>query len=350
MSPGKGPTEQLPRTRTAFREPHHQRVGQCRADAAKRYHRAQRRDQRIDPQHDDDEPVQRAEQRARRQGRRQRQQLERPNRVISSVPTEAGQKATEPTEISSWPDITTNARPRGDRSAAPSHETCQDRCRLAKKCVLVENREEANTDANTTRSHVAAGKWRSACGLHAAATCSMAVAANGIAAVRRASAEPGNSPMRRPRLHHEIAIADAHQFFGFRGDHEHTAALRGEIAISFRISVLALHVEAAGRLVQQEQARLGCKPSPDDDLLLIAAAQGADRLLAAGNHDVQPSDQIVGKAFLAAAIDETARMLSNERRFGRAIDWRETESGKSSAFAAPVFGDEAGILARTRSA
>ena len=52
---------------------------------------------------------------------------------------------------------------------------------------------------------------------------------------------------------------------------------------------LGADVDAAGRLVEDEQPRLGRQPLGQDDLLLVAARQRADHLLDAGHLDVELS-------------------------------------------------------------
>ena len=53
-------------------------------------------------------------------------------------------------------------------------------------------------------------------------------------------------------------------------------ALLGKVEDQLVDLVLRAHVDAAGRLVQQQHLRLGQKPAADDDLLLVAAGERAD--------------------------------------------------------------------------
>ena len=51
-------------------------------------------------------------------------------------------------------------------------------------------------------------------------------------------------------------------------------ALLGQVDDQLVDLVFRAHVDAAGRLVQQQHLRLGQEPAADDDLLLVAAGEG----------------------------------------------------------------------------
>ena len=85
------------------------------------------------------------------------------------------------------------------------------------------------------------------------------------------------SPSRRTI----IRSAHAQQFGQFRGNQDDGHALAGEIG-DHRVDVgLGLDVDALGRLVEDEHARLGRQPFGKHDLLLVAAGKRADRLVVA---------------------------------------------------------------------
>jgi hypothetical protein len=59
------------------------------------------------------------------------------------------------------------------------------------------------------------------------------------------------------------------------------------------------HVDAARRLVEDQEARLRSEPAGQQRLLLIAAGEQADRLLRVGGADVEEPDEPVGDLVLA---------------------------------------------------
>ena len=63
--------------------------------------------------------------------------------------------------------------------------------------------------------------------------------------------------------------------------------------------LLGAHVDAAGRLVEDQQPRLGRQPARQQHLLLVAARERPDGRLDAGGLDAQPLDVVGGQLLLA---------------------------------------------------
>ena len=63
------------------------------------------------------------------------------------------------------------------------------------------------------------------------------------------------------------------------GEHDDRQALAGERAEQLVEVVLRADVDAAGRVVEQEDLRAEREPARDDHLLLVAAGQRRDRIL-----------------------------------------------------------------------
>ena len=82
-----------------------------------------------------------------------------------------------------------------------------------------------------------------------------------------------------PRAHHEEPVAHAQDLGELRGDHDDPEPLAGQLAQAVVDLHLGADVHPARRLVAEEDARPGEEPLADDDLLLVAAAQGDDFLL-----------------------------------------------------------------------
>ena len=67
--------------------------------------------------------------------------------------------------------------------------------------------------------------------------------------------------------------------------------------------VLGADVDAAGRVVQDEDPRLGHQPLGDDDLLLVAAREGLDRDVDRGRLDGEALGELEGLGELGVAVD-----------------------------------------------
>src|ERR1700688_2782173 len=82
-----------------------------------------------------------------------------------------------------------------------------------------------------------------------------------------------NPPLR----HDKHAITKIGKLFRFGGYDEHRHAASGESADKPMDFGAGADVDAARGLIKDEHVRLRLQPSSDDDLLLVAAAQLADR-------------------------------------------------------------------------
>ena len=68
---------------------------------------------------------------------------------------------------------------------------------------------------------------------------------------------------------------------------------------------LGPHVNAARRLIEDEQAGLGVEPFAEDHFLLVAAREGSSCLLHAGGADVEALAERFGRFFLFLALHQT---------------------------------------------
>ena len=71
-------------------------------------------------------------------------------------------------------------------------------------------------------------------------------------------------------------------------------------------------IDAARRLIHDQNARLGDEPFRQHYLLLIASRQLADNLLGAAGADAEAGDGIAGKPHLAQTVDDIARSQALE--------------------------------------
>ena len=118
--------------------------------------------------------------------------------------------------------------------------------------------------------------------------------------------------------------------------------MRGKIGDQSKNFGLRPHVEAAGRLIEQQQMRVGCKPLGEDDLLLISAAQRADGLMTAGDLDAQPRNHLICKARLPAWRDQAQCILQSAQVRKRNVP--RDRQRKVQPLAAPVLGYESDLL------
>ena len=96
-----------------------------------------------------------------------------------------------------------------------------------------------------------------------------------LASPRRAR----TSATSRPLAHHQDAVAHAQDLRQLARDHQDRQALLRELAHQAVDLGLGADVDAAGRLVQDQDARLGREPFAEHHLLLVAAGELADDLL-----------------------------------------------------------------------
>ena len=92
---------------------------------------------------------------------------------------------------------------------------------------------------------------------------------------------PSRVAATRPSRMHEHAVGDVDQLRQVAGVEEDRVAPGGEVAHQLEDLALGADVDAAGRVVEQEHARLGQQHLAEDHLLLVAAGEGAGELLRA---------------------------------------------------------------------
>ena len=135
---------------------------------------------------------------------------------------------------------------------------------------------------------------------------------------------------------HHDPVAHAQELGQLRGDQDDGQALAGEVGDDRVHLGLGLHVDALGRLVEDQHARLGRQPLGQHDLLLVAAGQRLDRLLVAPEAQAQPVEMAAHQAQLAGRADQAGR--------GRLVDHRQRGVGEDrevhhQALADPVLRD-----------
>ena len=171
-----------------------------------------------------------------------------------------------------------------------------------------------------------------------------------LSAVHAAPPRLGDAPALRARrrrrefgdaaaaAQHDDAIAKAEQFRHFARGDEHAEPLGGELAHARVNLALGADVDAARRLVEQQQARLAEHFLGEHDLLLIAARQRADRRSPARRADVERADRRAREPRLARRRHQEER---RDRAHDRGDDIAADAVAQHQPAAAPIVGDEA---------
>ena len=108
-------------------------------------------------------------------------------------------------------------------------------------------------------------------------------------------------------VHHADPVADAEQFRHFRRDHHDALAGRRQLVDDTINLVFCADVDAAGRLVEDQDLGIGQQPFRQHDLLLVAAGELARLLIDVGAADAHPGPVIAGRPQFVDVVDHPAR-------------------------------------------
>ena len=104
--------------------------------------------------------------------------------------------------------------------------------------------------------------------------------------------------------HHHDAVAHAQDLRQLRGDHHDRLALVGERAQQLVDLGLGADVDAARRLVEEQDVAIAHQPFGDHDLLLVAAREKPHLLRRRGRADVEKPDELVRRSSRIACLRE----------------------------------------------
>ena len=140
--------------------------------------------------------------------------------------------------------------------------------------------------------------------------------------------------------HHQDAIAHRHRLLDLGGDQQDAATVGGE-PVDHRVDLqLGGDVDAARRLVEDDDRRAGHQPLGDDDLLLVAARQALDRRLGdRSGLDAQRCGHLAGAGGEAGVVDDAERRPAEPRQRGER-DVAVDRHVHHQAFLAAVLGEE----------
>ena len=102
------------------------------------------------------------------------------------------------------------------------------------------------------------------------------------------------------------------QFLEFGRDHQHAQALVGEVAQQLEDLGLGADIDAARRLVDDQQARVHAQPARQQHLLLVAAGKLADRLFGRGAFDAERLDVALDDLLLLGAVDNAGLLQARQ--------------------------------------
>ena len=109
---------------------------------------------------------------------------------------------------------------------------------------------------------------------------------------------------------HQHPVGDMDELGQVAGIEQDRVALGGEVAHQLEDLALGADVDAARRVVEQQDARLGEQHLAEDHLLLVAARQRAGRLLRARRLDAQEVDHLLDQRRLARPVEQPAARRS----------------------------------------
>ena len=115
---------------------------------------------------------------------------------------------------------------------------------------------------------------------------------------------PESSRTCLPVAQHDDPVAVGGDLLELRGDDEKGKPVLAQALDQADDLGMGADVDAAGRLVENEEARLGGKPAREQRLLLIAAGEKADGLFRIRRADVEELDEAVGDLVLPAPREQ----------------------------------------------
>ena len=136
---------------------------------------------------------------------------------------------------------------------------------------------------------------------------------------------------------HENAVGEADEFGKIGGDDQHAGAgvrQRADLAVDVG---LGGDVDPDGRLIEDDDLRFPDQPFRQRDLLLVAAAERADRGFDPRRERIEPGDRVADDPALLAAIEEAEPRERLEARKGGVLADRQIER---DAVRAAVLGNE----------
>ncbi len=137
--------------------------------------------------------------------------------------------------------------------------------------------------------------------------------------------------------HDENAVGHLNQFGKLGTHHEDSSAGTNEPVHFFEYFLLGADVDAAGRFIEQEDARAPSDPFGDDDLLLIAAAETAGKLRDGAATDTKPVAKVFGKSGLFSFLENAKATDASEVGHG---DVGSNGQLQGETILLPVFGNE----------
>src|SRR4051794_5142135 len=99
-------------------------------------------------------------------------------------------------------------------------------------------------------------------------------------------------PGEMPPPHHQDTVAVVEYLRDLVGDHDDGEPLGGEVLDDLIDPIFAVHVDADGRTIQDQDTGLGGEPLGDHDALLVAPRQRADGVIRARDLDSEVTNPV----------------------------------------------------------
>ena len=138
---------------------------------------------------------------------------------------------------------------------------------------------------------------------------------------------------------HDDTAAQADELFQLAGQEHHRMALRGKVSQMVVELTLGLCVDAASRVVQDQDMRLLGKGAAEQHLLLVAAAERSDLVGLPADLDGQAFDEPVEDGRKAGPYDDAGPAVLDVLAIKRDQEVLEDAEIREDALAAPVAGD-----------
>ena len=268
-------------------------VGEALRRAAHEHHRAERDDERHDPEPGDEQAVDGAAERRRGHAAERGDQRDRPGAQQQRDRRPCVSATIEPTDRSIPPATMTIVMPSAAMQTIAVCRAISSRLAGAEELRADERRRRRARPASSPSEHDRRRRAQRSAPSSRASRSGRVHHQRVLRPVRAGRGGPS-----RPRHMTAIAVAEAEQLGQIAADHQHGPAgvrvpsprpdaSRVEQRVDLR---LAADVDAARRLVEQQDVDVVVQQARERDLLLVAARQLADRLPRARAADRQPLD------------------------------------------------------------
>src|SRR6218665_281486 len=222
-----------------------------------------------------------------------------PSAVVSAMPADSSVPIVTALSATQWPaDRSMSPVSKIQNTAMPSIATGVACCNKTHRCSRATIRASAMPKAASSASSTSQGVWSSARfrSLLRMLECQAGDLLPGGAARQVAG--------HATAAEHHDAVGHAPNLGQLAGDHQDGQALFFQIGDQLVQLELGAHIDAVGRLVEQEQPGRSGEPFAQHDFLLVAPRQLVRQELRPGRAHIEPGDQPFGQPAQFAHLDK----------------------------------------------